>query len=201
MQQHAVDENVFIRSLVSRNLHGNTDVSVSLASRALASAGFDLILIESVGVGQAELSIADFVDILLVVLPSDFGDKIQSIKSGILEVADILIVNKSDLPAANQVFETLKATRQNNGNLISVSAKNNENISRLYKMINDSIERFTSSGILEERRRERCGKELILIIHTYLEEKLVKPLSNSPEFKEGVDKILKNDVLNKNVQL
>jgi len=92
MQKHATDKNVFIRSFTNKKNLAVSPLVLDRSCRAMSAAGFNTILIESVGTGQSELTIRSLVDIVLVVLPSDFGDKLQVIKSGILEIADILIV-------------------------------------------------------------------------------------------------------------
>ena len=98
MQEHATDDQVFIRSMASRGHLGGLAASTPQAIRVLDAAGFDLILIETVGVGQAEVAIASLADSVLVLLAPGMGDAIQAAKAGILEVADLFVVNKADKP-------------------------------------------------------------------------------------------------------
>lgn len=195
MQEHAADEKIFIRSLVNRNLSGSVDSIVTPVLKALSSAGFNTVIIETVGIGQAELSIKDFADLIIVVVPSDFGDKLQTIKSGILEIADILVVNKSDLSAAQHVFGLFESYLNDKDSLILVSAKNNDNISALYDLIKKTITRLTKSGDIDSRRRTRAKKELISSIYKEYEKRVLSSIIDSPEFKNGVEKILKDNIL------
>ena len=102
MQEHATDGHVFIRSMASRGHLGGLAASTPQAIRVLDAAGFDLILIETVGVGQAEVAIASLADSVLVLLAPGMGDAIQAAKAGIREVADLFVVNKADKPTASR---------------------------------------------------------------------------------------------------
>ena len=108
MQEHATDGHVFIRSMASRGHLGGLAASTPQAIRVLDAAGFDLILIETVGVGQAEVAIASLADSVLVLLAPGMGDAIQAAKAGILEVADLFVVNKADKPDTQQVVRDLR---------------------------------------------------------------------------------------------
>lgn len=108
MQDLAGDEGVFIRSMASRGNLGGLARATASAAKALDAAGFDIILIETVGAGQAEVSIATTAHTTVVVEAPGMGDEIQSIKAGILEIADILIVNKADRPGAARTTKALR---------------------------------------------------------------------------------------------
>lgn len=108
MQDHATDEGVFIRSMASRGHLGGLSAATPQALRVLEAAGFDLVLIETVGVGQAEVEVASLADSTLVLVAPGMGDAIQAAKAGILEVADIFVVNKSDKPGAQEVVRDLR---------------------------------------------------------------------------------------------
>lgn len=102
------NKNVYIRSLASRKSLGGLSPSIMEISDYLQSTGFDYILIETVGVGQSEIEIAGLADITLVILVPEGGDDIQAMKSGIMEIADIFVINKSDRPGADLFFKHLK---------------------------------------------------------------------------------------------
>src|SRR5262250_2823062 len=108
MQEHATDDQVFIRSMASRGHLGGLAASTPQAIRVLDAAGFELIIIETVGVGQAEVAIASLADSVVVLLAPGMGDAIQAAKAGILEVADLFVVNKADKPDAQQVVRDLR---------------------------------------------------------------------------------------------
>jgi GTPase len=108
MQQHATDEGVFIRSMASRGHLGGLAASTPQAIRVLDAAGFELIIIETVGVGQAEVAIASLADSVVVLVAPGMGDAIQAAKAGICEVADLFVVNKADKPETQQAVRDLR---------------------------------------------------------------------------------------------
>ncbi len=106
---HFGDPGVFIRSMATRGKLGGLARSTVELSLLLDAAGFDTILIETVGVGQDEVDIAGVADVTVVVLVPGLGDDVQAIKAGIIEIADVLVVNKADLPGADRLEEELRA--------------------------------------------------------------------------------------------
>ncbi len=108
MQEHATDDGVFIRSMASRGHLGGVSSAVPQALRVLDAAGCDIVLIETVGVGQAEVEVASLADTTVVLLAPGMGDGIQAAKAGILETADIFVVNKADRDGADQVARDLR---------------------------------------------------------------------------------------------
>ena len=172
MQEHATDEQVFIRSMASRGHLGGLSLATPQALRILDAAGFDMVLIETVGVGQAEVEIASLADSALVVVAPGLGDSIQAAKAGILEIADIFVVNKSDRPGAQEVIRDLRtmlamanyrrrrleaADRQHDGG----HRRRNRAISpRLSASTGDWL---ADSGLLAERRLRRAREEISAI--------------------------------------
>src|SRR5205814_108 len=108
MQEHATDAGVFIRSMASRGHLGGLSWATPQALRVLDAAGCDVILVETVGVGQAEVEVASLADTTLVLLAPGMGDGIQAAKAGILEVADVFCVNKADRDGADQAVKDLR---------------------------------------------------------------------------------------------
>jgi LAO/AO transport system kinase len=109
MQMHASDGDVFIRSMASRGHGGGLATATIAAAAVLDASGFPLILIETVGTGQSEVEVAAIADTTLVVQTPEMGDEVQAIKAGLLEVADIVVVNKSDRPGADRAAAQLRA--------------------------------------------------------------------------------------------
>jgi LAO/AO transport system kinase len=109
MQDHAPDPDVFIRSMASRGQLGGLSAAVPQALRVLDAARCDVVLIETVGVGQAEVEIASLADTTLVLLAPGMGDGIQAAKAGILEIADVFVVNKADRDGADKVARDMRA--------------------------------------------------------------------------------------------
>jgi LAO/AO transport system kinase len=114
MQRHYADPGVFIRSMATRGATGGLARTSALLSRLFRSAGFDFIVVETVGVGQDEIDIAALADVTIVVLVPGMGDDIQTIKAGVMEIADIFVINKADRPGAEQTqhqIESMLATQ------------------------------------------------------------------------------------------
>jgi LAO/AO transport system kinase len=109
MQIHATDEDVFIRSMASRGHSGGLAASTVAAAAVMDASGFGLIFIETVGTGQSEVEVAAIADTTVVVQSPEMGDEVQAIKAGLLEVADIVVVNKSDRPGADRAAAQLRA--------------------------------------------------------------------------------------------
>jgi LAO/AO transport system kinase len=108
MQEHALDRDVYIRSMATRGHLGGLAVAAPQALRAFDAAGFDIVIVETVGVGQSELEVAETADTILVLLAPGMGDGIQAAKAGILEIADIFVVNKSDRDGAQALVRELR---------------------------------------------------------------------------------------------
>lgn len=109
MKSHSADPGVFIRSMSSRGHLGGLSLATKATCRVLDAAGFDVIVVETVGVGQSEVEIAQAADTTLLVMPPNLGDGIQAIKAGIMEVPDLFVVNKADLPGAQAAANEIRA--------------------------------------------------------------------------------------------
>lgn len=143
MQEHSSDDGVFIRSLASRGAVGGLASATSELTLLLDAAGFDVVLVETVGVGQDEVEIAGIADVTVVVLVPGTGDDVQALKAGILEIADVFAVNKSDLPGANVVAEQVreaqsissKQRKSDKAQVCCVSAAQGDGIEALWQAI------------------------------------------------------------------
>lgn len=109
MMEHATDERVFIRSLSNRGRLGGLTLGIRASLRVMGLAGCDIVLLETVGVGQNEIEVAQVADLVVVVLAPGMGDAVQLLKSGLLEIADIVVVNKADRPGADRLFAELNS--------------------------------------------------------------------------------------------
>ena len=180
MQEHAADDAVFIRSMASRGHLGGLAASTPQAIRVLDAAGFDLIIIETVGVGQAEVAIASLADSVVVLLAPGMGDAIQAAKAGILEVADLFVVNKADKPDAQQVVRDLRnmialASRGEDDwkpPIVSAVAVRNEGIQELVSRLNQHWAWLNDTGELKHRRLARAREELTALAFAALRGRL-----------------------------
>jgi LAO/AO transport system kinase len=171
MQQHATDEGVFIRSMASRGHLGGLAGATPQAVRVLDAAGFDVVLIETVGVGQAEVGIAAMADTTMVIVAPGLGDAIQAAKAGILEIGDVFVVNKSDKPGAQEAVRDLRGmiamARHGEGDwkppIVSTTAADGEGIGDLVARLDEHRAWLDRSGEGERRRRARAREEISVI--------------------------------------
>ncbi len=176
MQQHATDDGVFIRSMASRGHLGGLSWVTPQAVRILDAAGFELIMIETVGVGQAEVEIASLADSTLVVVAPGMGDSIQAAKAGILEIADIFAVNKIDRPGSQEAIRDLRTMLAMadyvegrwRPPIVATSATSGEGIDELVTRLDQHWAWLGESGEQEVRRRVRAREEITAIAVTAL---------------------------------
>jgi LAO/AO transport system kinase len=136
MQAHAGDSGVYVRSMASRGHLGGLSVAAGPTIAVLARAGFDVVLVETVGVGQSELEVMDHVDVVVLVLAPGWGDQIQADKAGIAEIADVFVVNKGDRPGADIVHRALLERIGESGEpVIITTATTGEGVSALVDVI------------------------------------------------------------------
>ena len=180
MQEHATDDGVFIRSMASRGHLGGLAASTPQAIRVLDAAGFDPVIIETVGVGQAEVAIASLADSVVVLLAPGMGDAVQAAKAGILEVADLFVVNKADKPDAQQVVRDLRnmialadrAAGDWKPPIVSTVGVKREGIEELVDRLAGHWAWLGDTGELKRRRQARAREELTALAFTGLRERL-----------------------------
>jgi len=166
MQAHATDPGVFIRSMATRGHLGGMALAGPEAIRVLDASGRDLVLVETVGVGQAEVEVATAADTTLVVLQPGWGDAVQAAKAGILEVADVFVVNKADREGAGDVVRDLKGMLRMGPKLaweppiVKTSTVNGEGIDELWEAISGHRVHLEDTGQLEGKRRRRVLEEV-----------------------------------------
>jgi len=187
----SISDEIYVRSLASRGAEGGISRSLRNVVRILDAAGFNLILIESVGAGQLEIEISKAVNITLVVFNPQTGDSIQAIKAGLTEVGDIYVINKSDLDGATILYNIITDLIGDNKKLVfKLSAKMNKGIKELtkslVKMLDDEKYRAREKSILENELRD--------MILNVIKEKSIEKIMKSQEYGKLVSKILKKEV-------
>jgi LAO/AO transport system kinase len=172
MTTHAGDDGVFVRSLASRGVSGGLAVAVPGSLRVLGAAGFGVVIVETVGVGQIELDSANTCDCVAVVVNPGWGDEVQAVKAGLLEIADIFVVNKSDLPGAAQTESDLRAARSLSTHMNTVRSESwdvpvvqtiaisGDGVGQLKQMIEHFGEWLDQSGQRAMRHHHRTEHEL-----------------------------------------
>ena len=174
MQDHATDDGVYIRSMASRGHLGGLSWSTPQALRVLDGAGCDVVLVETVGVGQAEVEVASLADTTVVLVAPGMGDGIQAAKAGILEVADVFLVNKADRDgadaAARELRNMLSLGERSDWQppIIKTVASRGEGIDEVVAALERHHEWLATSGRLDAKRRIRAAEEIESIAVTAL---------------------------------
>ena len=176
MQDHALDRDVYIRSMASRGHLGGLAWTTPQALRVLDAAGCDVVLVETVGVGQSEVEVAGLADTTIVLLAPGMGDGIQAAKAGILEIGDVYVVNKSDRDGAHQVRRDLRsmlalAERPDGAwrpPIVATVASRAEGLDEVVAEMDQHLAWLTGSGELAVRRTRRARGEIEAIALTAL---------------------------------
>jgi LAO/AO transport system kinase len=198
MAGHSNDDGVFIRSIAARGHLGGLAAAVPQAARVLDAAGCDVILVETVGVGQSELEVATLVDTTIVVLAPGMGDGVQAVKAGILEIADIYVVNKADRAGADQTVRDLRAGRPRatvpalahgwSAPVVKTVATTGQGVEDLVRSIESHYQWLAQSGLRGERLRQRAVDEVVAIAMARLTTRMAD-LKTTPEFKSLLDEV------------
>jgi LAO/AO transport system kinase len=177
MQAHATDPGVFIRSMATRGHLGGMALAAPEAVRVLDASGKDLVMVETVGVGQAEVEVAGATDTTLVVVAPGWGDAIQVAKAGILEIAAVFVVNKADKDGADEAARDLRSMLRmgTRGDwtppVVKTSTVTAEGLDELWDAIEQHRKHQEASGQLEARRRKRIVDELRTMLGYRLRER------------------------------
>ena len=186
----STDSGTYIRSMASRGATGAISRSIRNSIRVLEYAGFDPIIIESVGAGQTEIEISNIADITVVVFNPHTGDSIQTIKAGITEIGDIYLVHKSDLEGASQLFQSVQdfiGTAEKNSVILKVSSKTEKGISEFITELKKLITKRKKEKKLSEK--QRLAKELDDIILDNVNQKVATILHSSKSYSEYLKKV------------
>lgn len=167
MSEHYLDHNVFIRSMATRGATGGLADQCQEVADVLDAAGYDIILLETVGVGQIELDVMEAVDTTAVILVPEFGDDIQLMKAGIIEIADIFVINKADREGSGQLHNIINQMLSLNEtdsdwqpSVTLTSATKNEGIEELFSAIEAHRAHLENTGILKHKRGHRARQRV-----------------------------------------
>jgi LAO/AO transport system kinase len=196
MQGHALDDGVFIRSMATRGHQGGLSLATPEAIRVLVASGIPLVLVETVGVGQVEVEIAGAADSTLVVVNPGWGDSVQANKAGLLEVADIFVVNKADRPGARETARDLENMLDLNPSMgewrppvLLTSGPTGEGVEELWQAVLTHRDHLLSSGEMVARRRRRLLAELQRVL-TWRIEREVRALESGSRWEAVKDELL-----------
>ena len=175
MNHYIWDDNVFIRSMGSHGDLGGLARKAQDVGDILATSGKDVVIFETVGVGQGELDVAKAVDLTIVVLVPESGDEVQLMKAGLIEIADIFVVNKSDRQGADRLAQSLKSILHSTTKkdhleppIYNTSADRNEGISELYKGLTNLTEVMIEKGLMSQKYSDRHRNRVLNLIQDRL---------------------------------
>ena len=186
----STDSGTYIRSIASRGATGAISRSIRNSIRVLEYAGFDPIIIESVGAGQTEIGISNVADIIVVVFNPHTGDSIQTIKAGITEIGDIYLVHKSDLEGASQLFQSVQdfiGTVEKNPLILKVSSKTEKGVSEFITELKKIMVKRRKEKKLTEK--EKLAKELDDIILNNIKQKVATVLHSNKSYSGYLKKV------------
>ncbi len=197
MGEFPSDGRVYFRSMATRGATGGLATATGNLTVVFDAFGFDITLIETVGVGQMELDIVDACDTVVVVIVPESGDAVQIMKAGLMEIADIFCVNKADRPGVERVLYDLEQamdTRKQGDDVwtvraLATEAINRKNIGLLYNMITEHIAFIQAGGQFERHRRDQVRKVVLNILHQRFQREFLDRLIEKVEFNKVVDDI------------
>ncbi|MCH7675348.1 methylmalonyl Co-A mutase-associated GTPase MeaB [candidate division KSB1 bacterium] len=175
MNDLVLDEGVFIRSMASRGSLGGLSQKANDAADVMDASGKDFVILETVGVGQSELDVVEVADTTVVVLVPESGDSVQAMKAGLMEIADLFVLNKADRDGAqNAIVEIesmlhLRAQRDWNPKVLRAIASQGEGISEIAEMINKHRKFLEENNLLNQKRKERISKKIQSIVRQRFE--------------------------------
>jgi LAO/AO transport system kinase len=179
MGDHALDEGVFVRSMATRGHLGGLAVATPEAVRVLGAAGYPWVLVETVGVGQVEVEVAGHTDTTVVVVNPGWGDAVQAAKAGLMEIADIFVVNKADRPGAAEAQRDLERMLDMASIpeaawrplVVQATATSGAGVDAVWQAIIDHRRHLETSGQLAEQRRQRARDEIARMVAARLAER------------------------------
>lgn len=196
MQEHSLDDDVYVRSMGTRGHLGGLSRATSDATRAIDAFGKDIIFIETVGAGQSEVEVIDIAHTVLVVDVPGTGDDIQAIKAGIMEIADIFVVNKKDLPGADKKVTEINAMldidlRAHSWRppVLLTNSRTGEGIPELVDKTLEHHRYLKDTGLLQQKGLQRSREELDELMKYKLTQELSHKLQGRPEYENAIRQI------------
>jgi LAO/AO transport system kinase len=201
MRDHYLDQGVFIRSIATRGATGGLSVLVPRALKLLDAAGFDIILLETAGVGQTDLDVMDVVDTVAVVIVPEAGDAIQVMKAGLLEIADIFVVNKSDRSGAKRMANDLRLNVHLGSKndwweppVLLTQGHRNVGIDELVSSLRQHRDTLEKTNHLSKIRQLQRRKEFEVSVREEITNRLIEATDSSPKIIELIRKIDSDEI-------
>jgi LAO/AO transport system kinase len=199
LSEHFLDPGVFIRSMASRGALGGLAEAALQAALLMDAAGKDDVLLETVGVGQGEIDVVDHADTVVLALMPGSGDSIQALKAGVMEIPDVIVVNKSDHPLADTMVREVRAVlalgpqRSWRVPVVRTEAAKGEGIAELLETIGKHREHIEAEGSLNERRARNLRAEVLGIAAARLRRRLEERASEDPEWAALLESVVRRE--------
>ena len=200
LTEHFLDPEVFIRSMGTRGHLGGLAEATLQALLVLDAAGKDVIFVETVGTGQSEVEVIGIADTVLLVLMPGSGDSIQALKAGIMEIPDVITINKKDHPAAKTMLNevrsvlTLDHERPWKPPIMLTEAVQDEGVAELWDKVEEHRAFLDEDGLLEERRRRNLAGEVFAVASARAKAHLVRAVEGDAELQRVLDEVQKREV-------
>ncbi len=200
LSDHFLDPGVFIRSMANRGALGGLSEATLQAALLMDASGRDMVLLETVGVGQAEVDIIDHADTVVLVLMPGSGDSIQALKAGVMEIPDVIVVNKADHPLTDTMVREIKgvlALGPRGGwevPIVKTEAIRDEGIEELVDKLAEHRRYIADEGTLSERRRRNLMNEVLAIATFRMRRELEASLREDPEVQELLDSVVSREL-------
>lgn len=201
MQQHYLDEGVFIRSMATRGSHGGLSKTAASVVKLMDASGKDLVFLETVGVGQTEIDIMEAADTTIVVLVPEAGDSIQTMKAGLMEIADIFVVNKADRPGADYLVADLQGMLHQSSKqsacqvpVLATQAANDVGIGEVYQQMELHRQALEQSGELALKRSRQRRTDLLRTIEHRIMTQIVKLIERDGQLTSHLERVEKGEI-------
>jgi LAO/AO transport system kinase len=200
LSDHFLDPGVFIRSMGTRGHLGGLAETTLQAMLVLDAAGKDILFLETVGAGQSEVEVIGIADTVLLVLMPGSGDSVQALKAGIMEIPDVIAINKMDHPAAKTMLNEVRAIvaldhdRDWQPPIILTEALRGENVAELWERIEEHRAHLEGGGELEERRRRNLAEEVFAVASGRAKAHLERTVEGDPELRRLLDAVQRREL-------
>ena len=200
LSDHFLDPGVFIRSMGTRGHLGGLAETTLQALLVLDAAGKDLVFLETVGAGQSEVEVIGIADTVVLVLMPGSGDSVQALKAGIMEIPDVIAINKMDHPAAKTMLKEVRSIlsldrdRAWKPPIVLTEAIRGENIPELWEKVEEHRAHLESGGLLEERRRKNLAGEVFAVASGRAKAHLQQAVADDPELRRLLDEVQRREL-------
>jgi LAO/AO transport system kinase len=200
LSDHFLDAGVFIRSMASRGALGGLSEATLQAALLMDASGKDDVFIETVGVGQAEIDIVDHGDTIVLVLMPGSGDSIQALKAGVMEIPDIIVVNKADHPMTDTMIREIRGVLSLGPStswrvpIVRTEAAKGEGVADLAEKISEHREHIEAEGTLDERRARNLRNEVLELAASRMRRRLEAAVADDASLRELLDRVVKREL-------